>query len=168
VQRVSIKDSGIHQETSYRRDLEALNQQTDMFVLRALKIGQLKLRAKLKQPGYAGLEAEIVVSVQERFDIDPPSPVYLLADSKFRFSLVDSKFERIHLPNSNYKYTLTSKDYLVSSSLEVITPAFDSHTNLTVEDTRTSPSYKNEVEIYSYRPDEIIIRSRDYIVVGQE
>jgi hypothetical protein len=26
VQRVSIKDSGIHQETSYRRDLEALNQ----------------------------------------------------------------------------------------------------------------------------------------------
>lgn len=52
VERVGIKDSGIHQETSYRRELEALGYQTDMMVLKANRIGQLKLRAKLKEPRY--------------------------------------------------------------------------------------------------------------------
>lgn len=122
VQRVSIRDSGIHQETNYRKDLETLGHQTDMFVLKALKIGQLRLRAKLREPRYEGIQAEIIVSVQERFEIDPPSPVYLLANSKFKFSLVDSKYQKIALPNVNYRFGVSNKEYTVSSDLEMKTP----------------------------------------------
>ena len=124
-----------------------------MFVLRALKIGQLKLRAKLKEPRYENIQTEIVVSVQERFDIDPPSPVYLLAESKFNFGLLNSKFEHIKLPNKNYKFALSNNDYRVTSELEIKTPLLEAETVLTVEDTRTNPPYSNRVEIFSYIPD---------------
>lgn len=49
---MGIRDSGIHQETGYRRELEQMGYQTDMFVLRAVRIGQVSLRAKLTEDKY--------------------------------------------------------------------------------------------------------------------
>lgn len=145
-----------------------MGHQTDMFVLRAYKIGQLKLRAKLKEPKYEGIEAEIPVSVQERFDIDPPSPVYLLTNSKFKFRLMNSAYQTIEMPNTNYQVRLSNGDYEVSPSLEMRTPIRESQTTLTVEDTRTRPGSSNTVEIFSYEPDTVFIKAQEFMVVGQE
>lgn len=72
------------------------------------------------------------------------------------------------MPNTNYRFDLTNKDYTLSSELDIKTPVLDSETKMVVEDTRTNPPYSNEVEIYSFRPDEIVIRTREYIVAGVE
>lgn len=63
---------------------------------------------------------------------------------------------------------MSNNEFTITRDLEIRTPNSDSHTFLIVEDTRTNPPFRSEVEIYSYRPDEMLIKSRDYIMVGQE
>jgi hypothetical protein len=82
------------------------------------------------------------LSVQERFDILPSSPVYMLAGSKLKFSLLNHKGEKIALPASYYSVDIDSS-FKASDELIVNSPSYETSTKLIVKDVRTEPPYTN-------------------------
>ena len=109
---------------------------------------------------------EIVISVQERFLINHPHAVYLIASSTYNFGLISPSRETISIPRPYYKASTTSKLFRVSDSLFVIAPPTEDQTILKVEDTRTTPSFSSDVTIYSKQPTSIALKVDEYVIVG--
>lgn len=75
-----------------------------MLVIKALNIGEIQLTVRLNEPNYEHIYTSIKLSVQERFDIIPVSPIYMLSGSRVRLSLLNAKEEKIKLPASYYDF----------------------------------------------------------------
>jgi len=128
--------------------------------------GKSIVRVKCIEPGYEHLRHEIVISVQERFLINPSQAVYIIASSTYNFGLISPSRETISIPKSYYKASTTSKLFRVSDSLQVIAPPTEDQTTLKVEDIRTTPSFSSDVTIYSKQPTSIGLKVDEYVIVG--
>lgn len=55
--------------------------------MKALKVGKVIVKVRCIESHYENIEDEITLYIQERFDVIPSYPVYLLAGSTFQFQM---------------------------------------------------------------------------------
>lgn len=80
--------------TDYRKNLENNDFQTDIFIVKGMRTGRVKVRAKIIEKGIQVQPAEVYVQVIEYFRVVPEPEVYLLQDSLLQTQLFIMKYEQ--------------------------------------------------------------------------
>ena len=66
---------------------------SDLFVVRGVSVGHERVSANVIEPTMEGLEDEISLTVAEAISIEPPSPLYVLVDTQFQYTLKTLRYK---------------------------------------------------------------------------
>ena len=66
---------------------------SDLLVVRGVSVGHERVSANVIEPTMEVLEDEISLTVAEAISIEPPSPLYVLVDTQFHYTLKTLRYK---------------------------------------------------------------------------
>ncbi|KAI5054712.1 hypothetical protein GOP47_0029857 [Adiantum capillus-veneris] len=98
-------------------ELEDQGLGSDLFIVRGINVGQERVSVNVVEPSLDSLEDEILLTVAEAISIEPPSPLYVLVDTRIQYVLKTLRYKHpavIKLPSPHYGWSI-----MISSIAEI-------------------------------------------------